>query len=451
MKKSSLIDDYLRNYSVGDKWELIANDTGNISQVVVIPAFAEREMIFHTLASLAQNLPSSLEYSLIMCVVNNKDDSPAAIIENNRQTMECLDVLVKNKSINNFKEDKELYPLLVNVRDAKMKLGYIDASSKGYEIPSKTGGVGMARKIGMDKALRLLRNNSSPNDVILSLDADTLVLPNYLSTIRNHFKSGVKTAIVAYEHQMPEDAASQAAIVCYEIFLRYWVIGLRYAKSPWAFHSIGSTIAVSLGAYLDVRGMNKREAGEDYYFLSKLAKIGKIDYIKETCVYPSARLSTRVPFGTGKRIQRFLEGGCKEEYCLYDPRIFSILAAWLQIMNNMLCRSEDEILLKAEKIHPGLKSFLEDSKFPPVWSKVRRVAKNEKSLAGHFNNWFDSFRTLKLINYFTREVYPQINMFSALESLLAMSGISAQKLNTEKTVPPLSEQMEILRGLRELT
>jgi hypothetical protein len=451
MKKSSLINDYLRNYSVGEKWELIANDTDNISQVVVIPAFAEREMIFCTLASLAQNRPSSLEYSLIMCVVNNKDNSPVSIIENNRQTMECLDALVKNKSINNFKEDKELYPLLVNVRDAKMKLGYIDASSKGYEIPSKTGGVGMARKIGMDKAVLLLRNNSSPNDVILSLDADTLVTRNYLSTIRNHFKSGVKTAIVAYEHQMPEDLVGQAAIVCYEIFLRYWVLGLRYAKSPWAFHSIGSTIAVSLGAYLDVRGMNKREAGEDYYFLSKLAKIGKIDYIKETCVYPSARLSTRVPFGTGKRIQRFLAGQCKEEYCLYDPRIFSILADWLQLMNNMLYGSEDEIMMKAEQIHPGLKSFLEDSKFPPVWSKVRRVAKDEKSLEGHFNNWFDSFRTLKLINYFTREVYPQINMFSALESLLAMSGISAKKLNTGKTVPPLSEQMEILRGLRALT
>ena len=55
MKKNSLIDTYLQNYSTGGKWNLIANDTENISQVVVIPAYAEKEMLFSTLASIAQN------------------------------------------------------------------------------------------------------------------------------------------------------------------------------------------------------------------------------------------------------------------------------------------------------------------------------------------------------------------------------------------------------------
>ncbi len=450
MKKKFLIDDYLRNYSAGEKWELIANDTANVSQVVVIPAYAEKEMIFHALASLAQNPSSSLEYSLILCVVNNKAGSPAQVVENNLQTMAYMDALVKRKAVQNFKKDKELYPLLVKVCDAKMKLGYIDASSKGYEIPLNVGGVGMARKIGMDMALRLLWNNASPHDVILSLDADTLVNPDYLSTVKNHFKSKVKTAIVAYEHQMPDDAASQAAIVCYEIFLRYWVLALQYAKSPWAFHSIGSTIAVSPQAYLEVRGMNKREAGEDFYFLNKLAKIGKIDFIKEICVYPSARPSTRVPFGTGKRIQRFLEGRCEEEYRLYDPRIFSILAKWLQLLDGM-SGSEDEILKNAELIHPRLKTFLMENNFTIVWPRMRRTAKDKKTLARHLHDWFDSFKTLKMINYFTREAYPQIDMFEALHMLFAMSGISEEKFDKEEKLPPLDRQLEILQRLRILT
>lgn len=451
MKKSSLFDDYLQNYSVGEKWELIANDVDNISQVVVIPAYAEREMLFSTLASLANNPRSSLENSLIICVINNKDNSPASVIENNLQTIECLDALVKKKSLKNFKEDKELYPLLVNVADAGMKLGYINASSEGYEMPENTGGVGMARKIGMDMALRLLRKSSAPCNVILSLDADTLVQNNYLSAIKDYFTAEVKTAIVAYEHQMPADYMEKAAICCYEIFLRYWVLGLKYAKSNWAFHSIGSTIAVSTRAYLEVRGMNRRGAGEDFYFLNKLAKVGKINYIKETCVYPSSRLSTRVPFGTGKRVQRFLAGVCKEEYCLYDPQIFIILSDWLSLMNDMILGREDEILIKAALIHPGLKSFLEESKFPLVWSKIRRVAKDEKLLARHFNDWFDGFKTLKLINYFTREVYPQINMFLALERIFAMSDMPVLKLSTREKIPPLLEQMEILRYLRTIT
>jgi len=451
MKKHSLVDAYLQNYSVGEKWELTANKTDNISQVVVIPAYSERETLLHTMASLAQNPSVSLEHSFIMCVVNNSCNSPSAVLENNRQTIEYLDALVKRNSLKKFSGDKELYPLLVKVSDAGLKLGYIDASSQGYEMPQNTAGVGMARKIGMDMALRLLKKSYAPINLILSLDSDTLVQKNYLGAIKNYFTPGIKTAILAYEHQMPEDLEQQAAICCYEIFLRYWILGLRYAKSPWAFHCIGSTIVTSTEAYLDVRGMNRRQAGEDFYFLNKLAKVGKIDYIKEACVYPSARSSARVPFGTGKRIQRFLAGKYEEEYRLYDPRIFALLADWLQFMNDRVIRKEDEILMKAEKIHPQLKAFLIDNGFPTVWSRICRNVKDEKTLARQFNDWFDGFKTLKMINYFTREVYPQINMFEALEKILAMSRISELKFSAKTKILPLAEQINILRYLRGIT
>ena len=451
MKKNSLIDTYLQHYSTGEKWNLNANDTENISQVVVIPAYAEREMLFSTLASIAQNPSLSLEYSFILCVINNKDNSNPEAIENNLQTIKYLEALVKNKSLRKFNTDQEIYPLLLDLSDAKLKLGYIDASSRGNEIPHNSGGVGMARKIGMDMALRLLKKSSAPRNLILSLDADTLVQNNYLSAINNYFSPRVKTAIVAYEHQLPLDYVQQAAICCYEIFLRYWVLGLRYAKSPWAFHSIGSTIVTSTEAYLEVRGMNKREAGEDFYFLSKLAKSSKIGYIKETCVYPSARSSARVPFGTGKRIQRFLDGVHKDEYHLYDPRIFVILADWLKLMKNQFICVDDEILIKTERIHPMLKSFLIDCDFAAVWSKICRNAKDEKTLTRQFNDWFDGFKTLKLINYFTKKVYPQINMFEALNRILSMSGMSGLKLNSGTKIPKLEEQIKILQYLRTMT
>ena len=451
MNKPFSIDTYLQNYSTAGKWNLIANDTENISQVVVIPAYAEREMLFSTLASIAQNPSSSLEYSFVLCVINNKDNSPSAAIKNNLETIKYLEALVKKTSLRKFNTDQEIYPLLLTLSDAKMKLGYINASSRGYEIPQNLGGVGMARKIGMDMALRLLKKSSAPRNLIISLDADTLVQNNYLSAIKNYFTQKIKTAIVAYEHQMPLNYEEQAAICCYEIFLRYWVLGLKYAKSPWAFHSIGSTIVTSTEAYLEVRGMNKREAGEDFYFLSKLAKMSKIGYIKETCVYPSARPSARVPFGTGKRIQRFLAGVHKEEYLLYDPQIFVILADWLQLMKNQFICGDDEILIKTERIHPMLKSFLKSCDFAAVWSKICRNAKDEKTLTRQFNDWFDGFKTLKLINYFTKKVYPQINMFEALNRILSMSGMSGLKLNSGTKIPKLEEQIKILQYLRMVT
>jgi len=246
------------------------------------------------------------------------------------------------------------------------------------------------------------------------------------------------------------DYEGQAAICCYEIFLRYWVLGLKYAKSLWAFHSIGSTIVTSTDAYLQVRGMNKREAGEDFYFLNKLAKIGSIDYIRNTCVFPSARSSSRVPFGTGKAVERFLSGKTRE-YLLYNPQIFTIISQWLEFMNTALLMHEDEILCEAHRINPALKSFLVDSSFAETWSKIRRNAKEEKTLRHQFNDWFDGFKTFKLINYLTKNVYPQIDMFDALAEILSMLGMPVSKINPRTKIPQLEEQIELLQYLRKIT
>jgi len=106
--------------------------------------------------------------------------------------------------------------------------------------------------------------------------------------------------------------------------------------------------------------------------------------------------------------------------------------------------------MKAQRIHPRLKSFLTDSGFPAVWSRICRNVKDEKTFARQCNDWFDGFKTLKLINYFTAEVYPQINMFEALERILSMSGRGVT-LNAQTTIPPLAKQLEILQYLREIT
>jgi glycosyltransferase involved in cell wall biosynthesis len=450
MNKPSLLEDYLDKYSAGGNWNLVAGDIENISQVVVIPAFAEKEMLFPTLDSIAQNSLSSLEYSLVLCVINNKSETPPAQISNNQTTIEYLDALVRKKVLSEFNFDQKIYQQLIKIADSQLKLGYIDASSKGCEIPKSYGGVGMARKIGMDIALRLLKKSSSSEKLIISLDADTLVQTNYLSAIKNYFTPKIKTAIVAYEHQMPVNHDEQAAICCYEIFLRYWVLGLKYAKSPWAFHSIGSTIVTSTDAYLKVRGMNRREAGEDFYFLNKLAKIGSIDYIRDTCVFPSARSSSRVPFGTGKAVERFLSGHT-QGYLLYNPQIFTVISQWLEFMNNALLIHEDEILTQAHKINPALNSFLVDSRFADTWSKIRRNAKEEKTLRHQFNDWFDGFKTFKLINYLTRTVFPPIDMFDALAKILYLLGMPGLKIDLQKKNPQLEEQFELLRYLRQIT
>jgi cellulose synthase/poly-beta-1,6-N-acetylglucosamine synthase-like glycosyltransferase len=117
MNKPSLLEDYLEKYSVGKNWHLVAGNTEKISQVVVIPAYAEKEMLFSTLTSLAQNNPPSLEYSLILCVINNKSDAPSEDVSNNQTKIEYLDALIKKEGLGKFNSDQKIYPQLLKIAD----------------------------------------------------------------------------------------------------------------------------------------------------------------------------------------------------------------------------------------------------------------------------------------------------------------------------------------------
>jgi len=359
--------------------------------------------------------------------------------------------LVYRESISRCRLSGRMNHLLQSIADRRLRLAFVDASSSGLEIPQHSGGVGMARKIGMDMALRVLRNTSKEPRTILSLDADTRVQADYLSAVRRFIASGqARTGVIAYAHQMPGDDVAKQAICSYEIFLRYWVLGLQYAQSPYAFHSIGSTMVTTTDAYLSVRGMNRREAGEDFYFLNKLAKTGPIRQIKETVVYPSARTSVRVPFGTGAAVGERM-ANARQEHTLYDPRIYRILKDWLALIINSFDRSESVILAMAKEIDAGLEAFLIGRRFLSDWPKIRRNTKDQKTYERQFHCWFDGFETLKLINYLTKEFYPRIDQSSALKMILQMlDGEFMDELPHGKVLN-LDDQLKMLSYLRRRT
>ena len=77
---------------------------------------------------------------------------------------------------------------------------------------------------------------------------------------------------------------------------------MTFAGLPYSYHTIGSAFAVTAKAYARQGGMNRRKAGEDFYFINKLIKGENFGEITNTTVFPSPRTSNRVPFGTGKAI-----------------------------------------------------------------------------------------------------------------------------------------------------
>ena len=444
MKKFSLLTDYLAKYAASPHWKLCAKSIEDIKQVIIIPAYAELEMLFDTLASIAANPEPYLDNTLVICVINNKADASETVRNNNSQTLQLLSSFIENRHDNYKNNDSVKIDSVQKIAASRIRLGYIDASSPNLEIPQKAGGVGMSRKIGMDTALRIFQYSDVYPKLIMSLDADTLVRDDYLPIVIQAFnQSKISTGLVDYEHQVPSDSNERLAICAYEIFLRYWIWGLRYAGSPYAFHSIGSTIVTTSEAYLSVRGMNRREAGEDFYFLNKLAKVGPLNIIEETKVYPSARISARVPFGTGVAIEK-ITASCNREYNLYDPQVFEILRKWLICLNEGFPCTVEKVLAEAKNIHEGLAKFLMERKFISVWPKIHGNVKTFATYGRHVNNWFDGFETLKLINYLTREYYPKIGMYSAIQHMMNLQNGQDQN----QFIPEPGNQMEILSFMR---
>ncbi len=361
---------YLDRKAVTGPWQIDGAAADACTAVVVIPACDEESWLFHTLASLAENRAAVLRQTLILIVLNHSQQASADVCAANRRTLARL----------------QTDPL-----HDKLQLAWIDAVSAGLELP--TGGAGAARRLGLDRALEYLADDGDP--LLICLDADTLVEPNYLDCLQQHFaNSAAGGAVVPFAHQVAESAALQQAIDRYELFLRSYVLGLRLAGSPYAFHSIGSAMACRASAYVRSGGMSQRPAGEDFYFLQNLARTGGIESVHGTCVYPAARVSDRVPFGTGPTLSRLLTAPADQLF--YPLEAFLLLGEFLQLAVGWTADGE-ALQQQADQLQPFLGQFMREQKLALVVDRLRRNSPTQNQFVRALHGWFDGLKSLRLL------------------------------------------------------
>lgn len=370
----------------------------NYHQAVVIPALAEAEYLPLTIQSLYSNRPAeALSNTLVLVIVNNRPPETGARVNQGYLTEQ-----IENNTITlNWLESVS--------RDSSHSLAWIDASSPGNELPP-WGGVGLARKIGCDSILSYLlecnRATVLKNFIFFSLDADALVSTDYLETsgheLRNTRCAG---GTIPFKHQKADSAEEQAAINAYEAFLHYYVVGLRWAGSPYAFHTIGSCLCFTADGYIRANGFPaRRQAGEDFYFCMELVKTGGICEIQDAMVYPSARISHRVPFGTGKRMAEAILDG-KKDFPVYDFRVFMALRDLITVVSAHPDKKANEIYALLE--YSSTEEFLEMRRFSDIWHGFQRQYKTSDALLTAFHRWFDGFVTLKYIHWLTEKEWPR--------------------------------------------
>jgi hypothetical protein len=402
VKKSSVdlspvaIAAYRQRFPLPRPWHLDGCANGGFAGAVVIPALAESAELFATLATLAGNPAELLRRFLIVVVVNHRADASAAEQADNHATLRRL------------AGGDGVAPGLA--------LAWVDVATPGRELPEGDG-VGLARKIGFDLALERLAKTERP--LLVALDADTHVEATYLAALRAHFAaSGAGATVIPFGHRPAVDAQQAAAILRYELFLRHYVLGLRLAGSPYAYHSIGSACACTAAAYLKAGGMNRRQAGEDFYFLQQLAKTSGLEVLHGTTVHPSSRRSGRVPFGTGRSMTRqHSEGATAVRF--YPVAAFRILADWLALAQAEEGDDGGALLARAAALAPELGVFLAEAGLERVWPRLRHQHRTAATFSAAFHGWFDGFKTLRLIHTLCQEALPPVDVDVALTGLAA--------------------------------
>lgn len=432
MIDSKAVRKYLGLYAEPEVHTLPFPEYDSFTRVTVVPALGEGSGLHRALESVYGGSDGGI---LVIVVLNGRaSDEPARHAANEKTRL-------------------DLQGEGVHMRRCGM-LWLVDRARDGRYLPEKQG-VGLARKIGCDLALALIARGQVRSRWIHTTDADALVPDDYGGRLAgNDSDEDVAAYLYPFEHAAIGGPEGALAVALYECHLRYHVLGLRSAGSPYAWHAIGSTLAIDARCYAEVRGFPKRMAGEDFYILNKLAKVGRIVSMGGDPIRLSGRVSDRVPFGTGRAMGDLLAGPVSAAgYPLLNPDTFAMLGVWIDLLNSAAGHSTpgDEYgarsWMAAECARRGLswgplEESLDEMKAFDAVTEAVRLPVDEDHRRRYLHSWFDGFRTLKLLHALRDRGLGTLPFFEAIAT-----APFTQPANGEIGPPSVEEIRQRLAGL----
>lgn len=399
-----MIRRYLDKYGEADA-ALASTIDGAWERVLAIPACSEGPALVETLRSVADAEGGNATLALV--TVNAPADGPPHFHTRNEACLTMLREALR---------DAAALPGAAGFRGrlGDLDVAIIDRASQGRRLPAGQG-VGLARKIGADIAAALVDEGRVTSPLIWMTDADVVVPRTYFRASADAGHAAAMT--VPFRHVASEDPGQAQAGQLYDLSLRYYVLGLAHAGSPYAYHTIGSTVVAEANAYAKVRGFPRRTAAEDFYLLGKLAKVGGVYRASGAPIEVAARLSDRVPFGTGAAITRLGgDAAGRDAFALYDPRSFRALSAWLEALRGAVRARDARAWAPPDGLSDATREKIAAMLGVPKALTTACAASPKVAVRlRHIDTWFDAFKTLKLIHALRDEVWASLPWSEALE------------------------------------
>ena len=368
--------------------------------IVVIPCFDE-DRLFDTLNSILNcNKPdSSVE---VIVVINFPENAKDEVKQKHKELFaECSNWTKEHAS-------------------SQISFHFLYAAN----LRKKYAGAGWARKIGMDEAIYRFFQIDNPNGIICSLDADVKLEENYFIEVEKLFKKNneAEACSIYFEHDIQGDEFDLAvyeSIEYYELYLRYYLEGLRISGYPYAYHTIGSCFAVKAITYAKQGGMSKRQGGEDFYFLHKIIPQGCFYELNSTCVYPSPRPSHRVPFGTGPTISKYINIEDKAiNIKTVRLRGFQDLNKFFSSIDQLFKKPTSDYLNIISELPETLVSFLSEIEFEKTLAEINSNAATLKNFRNRFYRNFNALMILRFLNHAHKGFYKQGPLLEEVRLLL---------------------------------
>ena len=423
MKKDVALARYLERH-IEPKLPDSPGELERWQSVLVIPAYDEHPELLERLSKLENS------GAVLVILVLNRPDSDLDTRVNSalRDSVNRLPKIAERRTtISRLSHSVDLF-----LYDLEQRCGSSPAAQ----------GVGLARKVGCDIALLWQSQGAISGEWIHCSDADALLPPDYFFRTEN--LAAAATAVVyPFFHARGKTDAITRATALYELRLHYYVLGLRYAGSPYAYHTMGSCIAFKSQSYAQVRGYPKRSGGEDFYLLNKLAKTGPVISLTGQCIALQSRASSRVPFGTGPATGKIIRDQLGQNSLLfYHPVCFEALRVFLSVVDDLQNAplSDLQQLLTQGGLASDLASLaqgaLAEMGLAGAIEHCRQHGKSAEQYLRHFYQWFDGFRTLKFIHAMRDGGWP-------MQSLAGLAGLQPQLLPLPVDAPA---DTETIRG-----
>ncbi|MGK0442017.1 MAG: hypothetical protein ACJA0N_001824, partial [Pseudohongiellaceae bacterium] len=393
--RSIATEKYLKHYAEPES-QMLDNFPSTFQQCLAIPMYRESPEALKSFCQFAEHQQNTLLIVIINRPKGNPDTAWALTLQQSlpKQLWQTHDGLV---TLHTLKHQSGIL--------------FVDRCIQGASI-DKEQGVGLARKIGCDIACQLIHDKKIASPFIFNTDADAQLPVDYFSITKTAC-ANTAALLLPYQHVSVDGDKPHLATQLYELSLAYYVEGLRWAESPYAYHTLGSIICVNSQHYAMVRGFPKRAGAEDFYLLNKLAKTGDIVSLKKPTIKLICRQSNRVPFGTGPAVTRIIERGEFEEMPFYDPYIFYYLKTFNQLIILSAKDKNLDIAIKSLNLDPIKQELLINStevlKLAAAISHAHQQGNTEDKRLRHLHTWFDAFKTLKFLHFIRDQQHPMIS------------------------------------------